>query len=202
MRNLYKIGKNIYITSDDSKIEADDYYIYNNQVLISLNGERDKDDYKYCKKIILTDNLDLIKDGVQPVDYEFLEWFVKNQNCEEVEVKKEPNYNGKDEILWISNNLQCKQVESCYNSLSKKCICPSKMKQETLEEVAENFLLNDNSMSDNDRIAYVNGFLTCAKWQQEQNKKMYSEEDLRDCFYEAKTPSYQDFGEWFEQFKK
>jgi hypothetical protein len=42
------------------------------------------------------------------------------------------------------------------------------MKQETLEEVAENFWLNDDSMTDNDRISYVNGFEKGAKWQQEK----------------------------------
>ena len=42
------------------------------------------------------------------------------------------------------------------------------MEKETLEEVAEVFWLNDDSMTDNDRISYVNGFLACAKWQQEQ----------------------------------
>lgn len=25
---------------------------------------------------------------------------------------------------WLENNLTCKQPEICYNSLSKKCICP------------------------------------------------------------------------------
>jgi hypothetical protein len=48
-------------------------------------------------------------------------------------------------------------------------------KQETLEEVAENFWVNDNSMTDNDRIPYVNGFIEGAKWQQE---RMYSEEEV------------------------
>ena len=38
------------------------------------------------KKIILTTNQDLIKDGVQAIDDEFLEWFVKNPSCEEVKV--------------------------------------------------------------------------------------------------------------------
>jgi hypothetical protein len=38
------------------------------------------------KKIILTTDQDLIKDGVQAIDDEFLEWFVKNPSCEEVEV--------------------------------------------------------------------------------------------------------------------
>ncbi len=37
-----------------------------------------------------------------------------------------------NKILWISNNPQCKLIESCYNSLSKKCICPKEEpKQET-----------------------------------------------------------------------
>jgi hypothetical protein len=45
----------------------------------------DKSNYK---KIILTTDQDLIKDGVQAIDDEFLEWFVKNPSCEEVEIKK------------------------------------------------------------------------------------------------------------------
>jgi len=47
--------------------------------------------------------------------------------------------------------------------------------KETLEEAAENFWLNDDSMTDNDRISYVNGFKQGAKWQQERS---YSEEDM------------------------
>jgi len=39
-----------------------------------------------CKKIILTTDQDLIADGVQAIDDEFLEWFVKNPSCEEVEI--------------------------------------------------------------------------------------------------------------------
>jgi hypothetical protein len=43
---------------------------------------------EFCRKIILTTDQDLIKDGVQPIDDEFLQWFVKNPSCESVEVKK------------------------------------------------------------------------------------------------------------------
>ncbi len=42
-----------------------------------------------CKKIILTTDEDLIKDCVQAIDDEFLEWFVKNPSCEKVEVEEE-----------------------------------------------------------------------------------------------------------------
>jgi hypothetical protein len=60
----------------------------------------DKATLKYanqeCKKIILTTDTELIADGVQGIDDEFLEWFVKNPSCESVEVyhqlhKDEPN---------------------------------------------------------------------------------------------------------------
>jgi hypothetical protein len=43
---------------------------------------------KDCKKIILTTDGDLIKDGVQAIDDEFLEWFVKNPSCEVIFVNK------------------------------------------------------------------------------------------------------------------
>ena len=39
------------------------------------------------KKIILTTDQELIKNGIQPIPDEFLEWFVKNPSCEEVKVE-------------------------------------------------------------------------------------------------------------------
>jgi hypothetical protein len=44
--------------------------------------------YNHIREIILTDNKDLINDGVQAIDNEFLEWFVKNPSCEEIQVEK------------------------------------------------------------------------------------------------------------------
>jgi hypothetical protein len=74
-------NQNIYITSDE-EIKYDDYYlgednnIYCLVTTVNYNG----------KKIILTTDQDLIKDGVQDIDDEFLKWFVKNPSCEKVEV--------------------------------------------------------------------------------------------------------------------
>lgn len=53
----------------------------------------------HFKKIILTTDQDLIKDGVQAIDNEFLEWFVKNQSCERVEVEEGIRY----EDEWVDN---------------------------------------------------------------------------------------------------
>ena len=82
--------QNIYITSDE-EIKYNEYYL----------GE---DNHIYClvstvnyngKKIILTTNPELSPDvgvtfgvGVHKIPDEFLEWFVKNPTCEEVEVIK------------------------------------------------------------------------------------------------------------------
>ena len=53
---------------------------------------RDADGNPYvtdaCKKIILTTDTDLIKDGVQSIPNEFLNWFIKNSSCEWVNIKK------------------------------------------------------------------------------------------------------------------
>lgn len=60
-------------------IKVDENFIYHSSMMAihkNLN----------IKKIILTTDQDLIKDGVQAIDDEFLEWFVKNPSCESVEV--------------------------------------------------------------------------------------------------------------------
>ena len=81
-------GVNIYITSDEEIKE--DYVIaygvvikvmmFDKETLYFINGTKAK--REDCKKIILTTDQYLIKDGVQVIDDEFLEWFVKNASCE------------------------------------------------------------------------------------------------------------------------
>ena len=90
----HMMNQNIYITNDE-EIKYGDYrysLIQNNIVFVTLftlkvNKEYWKLNNHTHKKIILTTDTDLIKDGVQAIDDEFLEWFVKNPSCEEVEVK-------------------------------------------------------------------------------------------------------------------
>ena len=254
--NIADGKQNIYITNDEEI--KDCYYLVANSVQHTSKAHPSIWNNKH-EKIILTTDQDLINDGVQAIDDKFLEWFVKNPTCEEVEVdiekyvnltsnpipiykiiipseelnpckdivindkatvdvpfhnkhirfenltseqanylsqvsefyqlnntrrsavvpQEEPNYNMKEEIFWISNNPQCKQIETCYNSLSKKCICP-KEQQETLEEAAEIFY-SEQSKSYEDAIEpifdnsryLVAGFIEGAKWQQE---RMYSGE--------------------------
>ena len=101
----WKQGRNIYITSEEEIKEGDwTIYLGNLVKVASLEGKTFAKEY--CKKIILTTDQDLIKDGVQAIDDEFLEWFVKNPSCESVEVSDyikqigwESDANGRDMIL-------------------------------------------------------------------------------------------------------
>jgi len=93
--------RNIYITSDE-EIKVGDWVLgdfpdnpigkviskYGEEFTAkSLNGDKYGLAQYDSKKIILTTDQDLIADGVQAIDDEFLEWFVKNPSCEETKLK-------------------------------------------------------------------------------------------------------------------
>jgi hypothetical protein len=177
----FLINKNIYITSNE-EIKERDYGLdtfhkeirkFRNKNFVS----------KYDKKIILTTDRDLIKDGVQAIDDDFLEWFVKNPSCEWVEV--EHNY-----IDWIIDNY--------------KIIIPQEEpKQETLEEAAERTY--QKGLQDDIDLSFYDGVRLGAKWQAE---RMYSEEEVEQIFNIGQMiKNYGDykpytFKEALEQFKK
>jgi len=106
--------------------------------------------YKGCKKIILTTDQSL--NGVQAIDDEFLEWFVKNPSCDEVDIAD----------LWKEG------TPSAHDSY--KIIIPKEEpKQETLEEAAKRLSIGIREEN------YQDGIIEGAKWMQE---RMYSEEDM------------------------
>ena len=98
--------QNIYITSDEEIKEGDYAYhkVFGIGKIVNINEEDCfvtlktkptdgsvttpwKRNIPDIKKIILTTDQDLI--GVQAIDDEFLEWFVKNPSCEYVEVSED-----------------------------------------------------------------------------------------------------------------
>jgi hypothetical protein len=160
----------IYITSDE-EIKVNEYYLGEDSNIyclvsgVNYNG----------KKIILTTDQDLIADGVQAIDDEFLEWFVKNPSCEFVEIRK-----------YHSGILS--DISEITSSL--KIIIPQEEpKQETFEESVNAFKKTD---------VYIN-------YIKQKQGRMYSEEDLLSAFEAGMMFIGEDkgsFGEWFEQFKK
>ena len=77
-------------------IKVDENFIYHSAMMAIHKN-------KNIKKIILTTDQGLIKNGVQAIENDFLEWFVKNPSCEWVDVKR--NYLG-------SKCLKCGFIEN------------------------------------------------------------------------------------------
>ena len=197
------VGANLYITSNE-EIQIDEwcFEIYNREStavaprfidennntwwLRQINMSVSADDAN-CKKIILTTDVRLIKDGVQAIDDEFLDWFIKNQK-REIPI-----------ITTTVNNESHYTTNIGFESWRKE------PKQETLEEAAERFF--NNTKFRNYRTFFCEG----AKWQQVRiyDEKWWS--DLSDRFYESKLVhdykdgkiDYRSIRNWFiNQFKK
>ncbi len=209
------VGANLYITSNE-EIQIDEwcFEIYNREStavaprfidennntwwLRQINMSVSADDAN-CKKIILTTDVRLIKDGVQAIDDEFLDWFIKNQK-REIPI-----------ITTTVNNESHYTTNIGFESWRKE------PKQETLEEVALRQLFknrsncyadtgrfeNDGSYSEGEVIqamdedCFIN---TIKEWQQERS---YSEEEVELIKNRALAYGATDsFKQWFEQFKK
>ena len=210
------LPQHIYITSDE-EIKAGDWFIglkYNKIFKTVLLESGKIRSYYYthlpieCKKIILTTDQELIKDGVQAIDDEFLEWFVRIPNCEEVCIKR------------VANGVANHKLTYEY-----KIIIP---KEEPKQETLENYVLDSNEHNNlkSDDGTYLNfhkqselllkGAKLGAKWQKE---RMYN--DLVDLlnfvskeynigngigwFYSHESieeiSSVEVLKKWFEQFK-
>jgi hypothetical protein len=165
-----KNTQNIYITSYE-EIKERDYVICDNKLYkIIVTGVLYNDDFtlqtdiegvflnpKYCSKIILTTDQDLIKDGVQAIDDD--------------SVSKILNINDFEYRIIPKEGMNCWSGKKGVEGWSGK----EEPKQETLEEAAINCWAE--GAWDN-RDDFTDGFIEGAKWQQEQDKKRYSEEEV------------------------
>jgi hypothetical protein len=201
--------KNIYITSDE-EIKDGEYGICLNlvrkgfkshqavfkmdseqrQAMEELGGQKKAE----VLKVILTTDQDLIAEGVQAVEEDFLNWFVKNPSCERVETyslgiensdtgesghyKYEiiiPKGEPKQECSWsdieegcVNDECECERKEILSQAKHRA------LKQETLEEY-----INTVVREFKDELAIdftVGGIKLGAKWQAE---RMYSELSVR-----------------------
>ena len=209
------IHKNIYITSDE-EIKKGEYRLHvPSETISKWDGEgslRTKD----YKKIILTTDPDLIKDGIQAIPDEFLNWFVKNPSCEFAHLGF-TSIIGDSETKRTYKIIIPKEVDwsDLENSgLDKPIQLIEEPKQETLEEVAERFLSKELlDLSDWDKRHILKAMVNMSKWQQEQNKNLYSEEETIEIAKNAYNEGLSSVGfskvqfgnwftKWFEQFKK
>jgi hypothetical protein len=225
-------NQHIYITSDED-INENDYIITKDGRLIQVDYLLSKD-LEEASKIILTTDQDLIKDGVQSIDDEFLEWFVKNPSCESVEVDRDEREVGnhlggiateygdykiiipKEEPKqypiggYAPGFYRCTCV-TCEQSFmgDKRAVqcesCAIETAQESTQEVPEKTkdLAYWKANAEED---YIKVPISVLRYITELEKRMYSEEDLKNAFHVGRLSQGREgdtnFEQWFEQFKK
>ena len=200
---------NIYITSDE-EIKGGDWFI-SSGLIYKVNANVNLINPNKDKKIILTTDQDLIKDGVQAIDDEFLEWFVKNPSCEEVKVEGHI-YKGQDETDYriiipkecMITKIMQMDAKMAYDSLPKQEILLEDVfneekkkgvkelidnhKQETLEEFCIEFV---KKHFEDERTYNPSSIITAmkvsAKWQQEQIGKSEFLQRLRATLSDAEA---------------
>jgi hypothetical protein len=203
------INTNIYITNDEEIKEGDWFLTPTNDLryadiewLITISKFIPKSNFK---KICLTTDQDLIKDGVQAIDDEFLEWFVKNPSCEEVEVVSAKTI----PALQLTGNGHC---------WWKIIIPKEEPKQEDMKQTAVE-LLKQRLIKDQQVFPiyneYINGILYDINnelLEMEKQQQGYSEEEMLKMLhkfgfdytynYKGEKTIYEWIPEWFEEYKR
>ena len=184
MVSEYALNQNIYITNNE-EIKEIDYFIntLNGKVLTNLEVSKSN----ILKKIILTTDEQLIRYGVQAIDDEFLEWFVKNPNCEEIEVDKIKEYKGNYLDCFHTQGQcdcglkTCKQILFIYKIIIPKEE-PKQFKGRGMLHYSGKIIggepKQENTAEYIDRHI-VEAMVEVAK------QKMYSEEEVEDLIYKV-----------------
>ena len=182
---LHDNNQNVYITSSEEIKKGDWFIQVNTSKRIKHHSKNGLllQPQSFDQKIILTTDVDL--DGVQAIDDEFLEWFVQNSSCEEVEVEKEtldistlvsdyekyPNL----EVIGYKIIIPKEEPKQEYSNLNYgggfteediKRVSERKPKQETLEEIVEKLSIEDAKKLD----MFLNGM----KYQEKIKQEHYS----------------------------
>ena len=154
--------------------ELNEFHKYHTDIKSTHNIYITSDEVAKGFKVILTTNKLLIKDGIQAIDDDFLEWFIKNSNCEFVETErlgdgKYVNFlpNGDTEEGVYENYKIIIPKEELYNETQQKSLEFNKslVKSITTEELdllmskfdniepkqREMFLMNTNTVIDTRR---------------------------------------------------
>lgn len=220
VRNIDNVfNQHVYITSDEEpKLDEWGVNIANNVLFKGAGFSSDKYSKENFKKIILTTDQYLIKDGVQTITDKVLEWFVKNQNCEIIDVESE--------IKCYDEHGLCISMATevgDYTKLMYYCIIPEEELQKNFycgEEVDYGDKCDFQCEGCNDATGVDYGFISKEKPKEEleilevpisfhKQEKMYTEEDMFEyanytweilrCHVSVKRLSPE---EWFEQVKK
>jgi hypothetical protein len=196
-------NQHIYITNSEDIKEGDwfinKFYIDKRAPIASQRFAMNSNAvFSNPKKIILTTDQDLIADGVQAIDDEFLEWFVSKAKdsgkaIDIVEIEKIECQ------MWSLIGCNKDDAGCCGKPLKGyKIIIPKEEpKQDTISEAAEKRIPTSPKVWDLTETRRSD-FIAGANYQAE---RMYSEEEVLELLKKSHFVE-QNIEEWFEQFKK
>tara|TARA_R110000782_G_scaffold144871_1_gene237674 strand:- start:6893 stop:7966 length:1074 start_codon:yes stop_codon:yes gene_type:complete len=203
--------QNIYITSDEDIKEGNWIYLKGlNKIIHCINIIDGLLEAQKGKKIILTTDQELIKDGVQAIDDKFLDWFVKNPSCDKVEIKTRggrysydiggnvwiplnykiiiPKEEFKQSFILLKNYCHC--TDECMHYLSKQC---KQLKEET-EHLLSTEANKERLLGSIEHFKCCGAFYGCDKCEIKRefvnNASKWSLEDFEDSKYIAGIDSY------------
>jgi len=150
-RDVYTSFKpqNLYITNNEEIKQSDWFITKNSRERIKCNtGLFLNDD---DKTIILTTDQDLIKEGIQEIPTDFLEWFVKNPSCEYVEIENKllyeiehycddglnVGYNNNSSNFYSYKETSIKNWQKIKDDTFYKIITPQDQPKQTIEQSLE-----------------------------------------------------------------
>ncbi len=215
----WKQGRNIYITSDEEIKEGEEYWFLTKDSMVLKSKNTNEKGYSpKGKKIILTTDQDLIKDGIQTINDEFLEWFVKNPSCEYIEIENvyDKFLNGDKRSVSdfrkkykINIPKEEPKQREMFLMNATTVIDTRNPKQETLEEAVSTYRIDSGYRNLSEEKRCKDSFIAGAKWQQERS---YSEEEVNIMFDTLKKNSIDNvatitnvdlfISSWKKQFKK
>jgi hypothetical protein len=204
-KTINVLPQHIYITSYE-EIKIGDREIIDNEC---RKLKFTKDETRIGKKVILTDNKDLIKDGVQPIDDEFLEWFVKNPSCERVKIiqhGERPLFESELKTVYkiiIPQETKCLTKLELAKNIAAIGIGKEEPKQETLEEVKDLAYWRANAEED-----YLKVPISVLRYISELEKRSFTTLDIENIWNEfvkelppINNGSSLDFLEYIKQHK-
>jgi len=229
-KTINVLPQHVYITSNEEIKEGD--WFLEDDIENLIFQRRNSKVYSLpdsAKKIILTTDQDLINDNVQAIDNEFLEWFVKNPSCEEIEAKivstwwnsgiKKDYYKiiipqEEPKTGYVKSKTEFLGVEFTLKDGSKQFVPIQSTLEEAAEKHADIYVENESEYTSviPEHIKWGNrkhNFIEGAKYQAE---RMYSEEEVNEMFDTLKRNSIDNIAtisnvdlfidSWKRQFKK
>ena len=133
------LTKEIYVidiqTNNIGKLTCKNRFFKGSSKLIEVEWKNKQNIWNcyHIREIILTTDQELIKDGVQAIDDDFLEWFVKNPSCEKVDVEFKEKYDEQVVLVTLANKLSPTTIKSNIK-IHYKIIIPKEESKQTVQE--------------------------------------------------------------------